>query len=138
MGLTITPLVWDAKAATLTPGATVSTVPAGVSGKQYSTAEIVAHPSGKFIYGSNRGHNSIAVFKITDPAKGGLSLVEIEPSGGKTPRNFNVTPDGKWLLAAHESSDNITVFSINQDDGSLTPTPHSAKVGKAVCLVFMP
>ncbi len=136
--LTITPFVWDAKAATLTAGTSVSTVPEGVSGRHLSTAEIVAHPSGKFLYGSNRGHDSIAVFKITDAAKGTLETVEIKPSGGKTPRNFNLTPDGKWLLAAHQDSDNITVFSVNQENGKLTATPHTATVGKAVCLVFLP
>ena len=138
IALTVTPFLWDAKAATLTSGTSVSTVPAGVSGGHLSTAEIVAHPSGKFIYGSNRGHNSVAVFKIADAAKGTLETVEVEPSGGKTPRNINLTPDGKWLLAAHQDSDNITVFSINQTDGSLTLTKNSALVGKAVCLVFLP
>ena len=97
-----------------------------------------SHPSGKFIYGSNRGHHSIAVFRISDAAKGTLALVEHEPSGGKTPRTFNLTPDGKWLLAANQDSDNITVFTVNQDDGTLTATPHSASVGRPVCIVFLP
>ena len=136
MGLNITPFAWDAKAVTLTEGTSVSTVPEGISRNGFSTAEIVAHPSGKFLYGSNRGHNSVAVFKIA--GKAGLRSVEIKPSGGKTPRNINLTPDGKWLLAAHQDSDNITVFSINQTDGTLTATTNAAKVGKPVCLVFLP
>ena len=70
-------------------------------------------------------------------AGGVLKRLENKDSGGKTPRNFNLTPDGKWLLAAHQDSDNITVFSVNQTDGTLTATPHSATVGKPVCLVFL-
>lgn len=134
---TVTPFVWDAKAPSLTAGTTVSTLPADFTGSN-STAEIVAHPSGKFLYGSNRGHDSIAVFRIDGAAKGSLTLVQNQPSGGKTPRNFNITPDGKWLVAAHQDSDNITVFSINAAEGTLTATPHTATVGKPVCLVFLP
>ncbi|HEX2751427.1 MAG TPA: lactonase family protein, partial [Verrucomicrobiales bacterium] len=131
---TVTTFAWDPSVPSLTAGASVSTLPEPVK-PAYSTAEIVVHPSGKFVYGSNRGHNSIAVFSN---AGGVLTAVENVPSGGKTPRNFNLTPDGKWLVAAHQDSDNITVFSVNQETGKLTATPNTAQVGKAVCLVFMP
>jgi 6-phosphogluconolactonase len=131
---TVTTFDWDPKGPSLTTGKSVSTLPEAVK-PSYSTAEIVVHPSGKFVYGSNRGHNSIAVFSNEG---GNLTLVENVPSGGKTPRNFNLTPDGKWLLAAHENSDNITVFSVNQETGKLTATAHSANVGKPVSLVFLP
>lgn len=131
---TITPFRWDAKAATLTPGTSVSTLPATFNGPN-TTAEIGMHPSGKFLYGSNRGANNIAVFKTAGDS---LTLVEHEPSGGKTPRNFNLTPDGKWLLAAHQDSDSIVVFAVNQADGSLSATGQTATVGKPVCIVFLP
>jgi 6-phosphogluconolactonase len=137
MLLTVTPFVWDANKATLTPGATLSTVPEGISRDGFSTAEIVAHPNGKFLYGSNRGHNSIACYQITDPAKGTLKLLEIAPAGVKTPRNFNLTPDGKWLLACGQDSNDIAVFAIG-NDGKLKPTPHRAETGKPVCIVFLP
>lgn len=134
---TVTPFVWDAGIPSLTPGGPVSTLPDDFKGSS-STAEIVAHPSGKWIYGSNRGHDSIAVFRIGDAAKGTLTRIQVQPSGGKTPRNFNITPDGKWLVAAHQDSGNLTVFSINPNDGTLTATPHTANTGKPVCLVFLP
>jgi 6-phosphogluconolactonase len=130
---TVNSFAWDPKGPSLTIGKTVSTLPEAVK-PSYSTAEIMVHPSGKFVYGSNRGHNSIAVFSNAD---GVLTKTANVPSGGKTPRNFNISPDGKWLLAAHQDSDNITVFSINQSDGSLTATPNTAIVSKAVCLAFL-
>jgi 6-phosphogluconolactonase len=130
---TVTTFAWDPKVPSLTAGATVSTLPEAVK-PAYSTAEIVVHPNGKFVYGSNRGHDSIAVFSNAD---GALTRIENTPSGGRTPRNFNLTPDGKWLLSAHENSDDIKVFSVNQETGKLTPTAHSAKVGKPVCIVFL-
>lgn len=98
----------------------------------------MVHPSGKFLYGSNRGHDTVAVFKITDAAKGRLERIAVTPCGGKTPRNINLTPDGKWLLAAHQDSDSITVFSISQVDGTLKPVSTTTGVGKPVCLVFLP
>jgi 6-phosphogluconolactonase len=137
MTLTVTPFVWDAKAATLKAGTTVSTLPAGASSKQFSTAEIVAHPNGKTLYGSNRGHDTIAVFSITDPAAGQLKVLEIAPAGVKTPRNINLTPDGKWLLSCGQDSNDIAVFSIKAD-GTLAATSHRASVGKPVCVVFLP
>jgi 6-phosphogluconolactonase len=130
---TVTTFAWDPKVPSLTAGATVSTLPEAVK-PAYSTAEIVVHPNGKFVYGSNRGHDSIAVFSNAD---GALTRIENTPSGGKTPRNFNLTPDGKWLLSAHENSDDIKVFSVNQETGKLTATAHSARVGKPVCIVFL-
>ena len=138
ISLTVTPFVWDAKKATLTPGQTLSTVPADLGpGEGRSTAEIVAHPNGKFLYGSNRGHDSIAVFQITDAAKGALKLLEIEPAAVKTPRNINLTPDGKWLLSCGQDSNNIAVFSV-APDGTLKPTSYGVEVGKPVCVVFLP
>jgi 6-phosphogluconolactonase len=137
ISLTVTPFVWDAEKVTLTPGQTLSTVPDGTPRKGFSTAEIVAHPNGKFIYSSNRGHDSIAVYQITDAAKGALKLLEIKPAGVKVPRNFNLTPDGKWLLTCGQDSNDIAVFSIG-NDGKLKPTEHRAETGRPVCIVFLP
>ncbi len=131
---TITPYRYDAAAPKFTAGTSVSTLPADFKGKN-STAEIVVHPGGKFVYASNRGADCIAVYGNKE---GALTLTGHTPSGGKVPRNFNITPDGKWLLAAHQDTNNITVFSINQTDGTLTATPHNVTVGKPVCLVFLP
>lgn len=118
-----------------TPGpATVSTLPAGVKvEKGYSTAEILVHPGGKFLYGSNRGHDSIAIFAIED---GKLTLVGHESTQGKTPRNFNITPDGQWLIAANQNSDNLVVYKIDQQTGKLTPTGDPVKCFAPVCVKF--
>ncbi|HSG72034.1 MAG TPA: lactonase family protein, partial [Planctomycetaceae bacterium] len=107
--LSATAFEFNAERGILNPIQTISTVPEGTPLQGNSTAEIRVHPNGKFLYVSNRGPNSIAVFSI-EPNTGLLANVGIVPSGGKIPRNFNLTPDGKWLLAAHQDSDNIVVF----------------------------
>jgi 6-phosphogluconolactonase len=117
-------------------GETVSTLPDGMKvEKGFSTAEILVHPTGKFLYGSNRGHDSIAIFAIED---GKLSLVGHESTKGKTPRNFNITPDGQWLIAANQNSDNLVVFKIDQATGKLTPTGEPVKCFAPVCVKFTP
>ena len=100
------------------------------------TAEVVVHPSGRFLYGSNRGHNSIAVFAI-NPTTGKLTSVEHTPTGGKWPRNFCVDPTGKYLLAANQQSDNVSVFCIDNQTGKLTPTSHVVKVPGPNCIRFL-
>jgi 6-phosphogluconolactonase len=125
-----------------TPGAltavhTVSTLPAGETvQKGYSTAEIRVHPSGRFVYGSNRGHDSIAVFSV-DEATGRLTLVQHEPTQGSTPRNFNLDPGGRWLLAANQRSHSVVVFRIDQETGRLTPAGHQIEVGSPVTVAFV-
>jgi 6-phosphogluconolactonase (cycloisomerase 2 family) len=100
---------------------TVSTLPAGETvQKGYSTAEIRVHPSGRFVYGSNRGHDTIAVFSL-DEDTGRLTPVQHEPTQGSTPRNFNIDPGGRWLLAANQRSHSVVVFRIDQETGRLTP-----------------
>jgi 6-phosphogluconolactonase len=111
----------------------LSTLPAETKGN--STAEIVVHPSGKFLYVSNRGHDSLAVFAIG--ADGKLTAKGHVSTGGKTPRNFAVTPCGRWLLAANQGSDAITVFRVGSDGGSLSPVGSPVKVGKPVCVRFL-
>jgi 6-phosphogluconolactonase len=116
---------------------TVSTLPKEEKMKpSYSTAEIQVHPSGNFVYGSNRGHDTIAVFSAD--RSGRLTLVENVPTGGKTPRNFGIDPTGKFLLAANQSSDSVVVFSIDPKSGRLTPTGQTLEVGSPVCVKFIP
>ena len=111
--------------------ATVSTLPASFSGGN-TTAEVQVHPSGKFLYGSNRGHDSIAIFAI-DPTSGNLTALGHEPTGGSTPRNFGIDPDGKFLLAANQDSGTIHVFRIDQQTGKLAPTGNEIEVPMPVC-----
>ena len=99
---------------------------------------MVLHPSGKFLYASNRGDdNSIAVFAV-DREKGTLALIEFVPTGGKTPRNFAIDPTGKWLLAANQDSNNVVTFRINAKSGRLTPTGGSIEVNSPTIVDFVP
>jgi len=115
---------------------TVGTLPAGFTGENIC-AEIRLSPDGRFVYGSNRGHDSLAVF-ARDPATGALSLIEIVPTGGKHPRNFALSPDGRWLVCANKDSDNVTVFARDAVTGRLTRTPQTLAVPQAVCVLFAP
>jgi len=136
LDFTITSFLWNAAKGSLTPGATVSTVPDDAPRAGLSSAEIFAHPNGKFLYASNRGHNSIACFAITDAAKGTLQRLAVTPAAVRIPRSFNITPDGKWLLTCGQDSSDIAVFSI-ATDGTLKPTPHRVEVGNPGCIVFL-
>ena len=100
-------------------------------------AEIEVHPSGKFLYASNRGHDSIAVFAV-DSNKGTLSLVEYASTKGKTPRSFEIDPTGSLLFAENEKSNNIVVFRIDQQTGRLTATGKVLEVVEPVCVKFLP
>lgn len=115
---------------------TISTLPQGFKGEN-TTAEIAVDSAGKFLYVSNRGDDSIAVFAI-DPRDGKLSFVERVPTGGKTPRHFTLDPTGKWLFAANQDSNNINIFQVNPDTGRLTATSHTLQVDSPVCIVFVP
>jgi 6-phosphogluconolactonase len=95
------------------------------------------HPSGKFLYASNRGPDSIAVFAI-DPATGLLSLIGHQPTGGKTPRSFSIDPTGAYLLAANQDSDTITLFRIDPQTGLLAPIGHPLAVPTPVCVELLP
>jgi 6-phosphogluconolactonase len=130
---TITTLSWDAQTGGLAPTGSVSTTPAGE--KTDSTAEIAIHPSGRFVYGSNRGHDSIAVFRVGD--EGRLTPVEYESTRGRTPRNFALDPSGRWAIAANQASGTLAVFSIDQATGALSPVGPLASVGSPVCVLFM-
>tara|TARA_B100001964_G_C14064167_1_gene522791 strand:- start:551 stop:928 length:378 start_codon:yes stop_codon:yes gene_type:complete len=110
---------------------TLSTVPHPVKGN--STAEVLVHPSGRFLYGSNRGHNSIAMFRIEEKS-GELTALGHEPTRGSTPRNFGIDPTGQFLLAANQQTDNVAVFRINKDSGKLKFTGNEIKLSKPVCV----
>jgi len=138
MACTMTTFSYDAKRGELKELQSLSTLPAGESVQPgYSTAEVLAHPSGKFVYGSNRGHDTIAIFAV-DPKSGKLTLVGHESTQGKVPRCFGLDPTGAYLLAANQSSDNVAVFRIDPKSGKLTPTGQSIEVGAPVCVMFMP
>jgi 6-phosphogluconolactonase len=134
MGNTVTAYRWDAKAGTLTDIGTVPTLPADFEGNN-TTADIEVHPSGKFLYASNRGHDSIAVFSV-DESTGTLTPKGQTKSGGVRPRNFTQSPNGKFLLTAHQDTHDIFVFSIDPETGALTPTGGKVEVPTPVCLVF--
>lgn len=132
MHLTVTAFSFDSAQGSLTELSTVSTLPTGVK-KIGSTAEVQVHPSGRFLYGSNRGHDSIAVFKI-DQRNGSLTRVENESTEGQTPRNFGIDPSGTFLLAANQKTNNVVVFRIDPESGKLSPTGHQVDVGNPVCV----
>jgi len=133
---TVTALDYDAGAGTLAARQTISTLPEGFAGRN-STAEIQVHPSGKFLYGSNRGHDSIAIFAI-EPGTGRLASLGQAPSGGKTPRNFGIDPSGRFLIAANQATDNLVVFRIDGQSGRLMPTGQVVAVPSPVCVKFVP
>lgn len=135
MGMTVTPFSYDADKGTLKPLKSISTLP-GKTMKGYSTAEVVVHPSGEFLYGSNRGHNSIAIFKI-DPKSGELTAVGNQAQGIKMPRNFNVDPTGKFLVVANQAGDNLVVFAIDPKTGELKSTGQTVAVPKPMCVKFL-
>ncbi|MCA9024456.1 MAG: lactonase family protein [Planctomycetaceae bacterium] len=112
---------------------TISSIPEEVPGN--STAEIQVHPSGKFVYCSNRGHDSIAVYSVNEET-GELSFIEAESTHGQTPRNFGIDPSGKFVIAANQSTDNAVVLRIDQETGALSTSGHSIKVPSAVCVKF--
>jgi 6-phosphogluconolactonase len=135
MGGTITAFAYEPASGTLTEIQTISTLPADFHGSN-GCAEVRVHPSGRFLYGSNRGHDSIAVYRI-GPAKGTLTFVEYERAGIKTPRNFNIDPTGKFCLVANQDSDSVVVFRIDQKTGALEPTGNKISIGRPVCIRFL-
>ena len=137
MDCTVTAFAYDAQRGELKESQTISTLPQGQAVQpNFSTAEVQVHPSGKFLYGSNRGHDSIVVFKI-DEQTGKLSHVENQSTRGKTPRNFGIDPTGRYLLAANQGSDSVVVFRIDARTGRLTPAGDAVEVGAPVCVQFV-
>jgi 6-phosphogluconolactonase len=114
---------------------TLSTLPSAFAGENFP-ADIHFGRSGRFVYASNRGHDSIAVFAV-DPKKGEISPVQHESTGGKWPRNFTIDPTGQFLLVANQRSDTITVFDIHPESGTLAPNGHVAEIPSPVCVRFL-
>jgi 6-phosphogluconolactonase len=129
---TITAFAYDASRASLSPLQTVSTLPSDFAGDNLG-AEIAILPSGKFLYGSNRGDNSIVVFSI-DPETGLLTYSQHVSTFGKTPRNFTITPDERFLFAANQDSDTVITYTIDQDTGQLEPTGQTLHIPAPVCI----
>ena len=132
---TISVFDYDPDDGGMEPVQTVSTIPTDFT-EPTTTAAIVVHPSGRFVYGSNRGHDSVAGFEI-DATSGKLTPRGQTPTGGRTPRDINIDPSGTYLLAANQGSDSITTFRINQTNGSLEPVGVPLEVGAPVRVLFV-
>ena len=113
----------------------ISTLPPGFTGDS-SAAEVAVHPNGRFLYGSNRGHDSIAAFRI-EPEDGLLSPIETVPCGGRAPRHFAFSPDGRWIVCAHQDSGTLCSFGVDAATGRLTPTGSVIAVPLPVCVLFL-
>ncbi|MBK9167142.1 MAG: lactonase family protein [Bryobacterales bacterium] len=135
IGNTVTVLSWDESTGRFTEKQTISTLPEGFAETSH-TAEIVVHPSGRFVYGSNRGHDSIAVFSVNQE-DGTLAPVEYKPSGGQWPRNFNLDPSGRYLFSANANSGNVVIFRVDQETGRLTETGKVLEIPSAICIRFV-
>lgn len=138
INMTLIACDYDAAKGVLTQKQIISTLPKDETRKKGSTAEVVVHPSGKFVYVSNRDpYNSIAIFSI-DAKTGTLKAVGHEARGVKTPRNFAIEPTGRFMLVANQSGNSVISFHINQETGELTPTGSQIEVGSPVCVRFVP
>ncbi len=136
MGNTVTAFAYDAESGAMQELQSIGTLPEGFDGDN-TTAEIQVHPSGKFLYASNRGHDSIAVFAI-DEDTGRLADIGHTPTGGHTPRSFNIDPSGRYLFAANQDTDNVVVFRIDPEHGTVAPTGRDVGIAAPVCVVFQP
>jgi len=132
MGSTISAFGYDGAAGTLHEIQTISTLPDGFSG-QSTCAEVAVHPSGKYVYGSNRGDDSIAVFGC-DLESGRLKFLQRVPTGGKTPRQFEIDPTCHFLLAANQDSNTVVLFSIDAATGRLQPTGTQVESDNPMCV----
>jgi 6-phosphogluconolactonase len=135
MASTVTAFSFASKTGTFNRIQTITALPEDFKGEN-DDAEIAVHPSGKFLYASNRGHDSITVFAI-NPEKGTLTLVEHALTQGKTPRNFAIDPTGALLFAENQESNNVVVFRIDGQTGKLTPTGKKLEVGQPVSIKFL-
>ncbi|MGI9430183.1 MAG: lactonase family protein [Bythopirellula sp.] len=131
---TLSTLILDESTGALSELQTIGTLPADFASPN-TTAEVVVHPSGKFVYISNRGHDSTAAFAI-DAQSGQLSLIEIEPTGGGHPRFIGIEPSGRYLIAANRDGNNLVSFQIDPATGTLTPTGHELSIPRPMCVVF--
>lgn len=130
----VTSMTWNDEKGTFTKVSNLSTLPAPHKGN--STAETVVHPSGKFVYVSNRGHNSIAIFEVNQ-SSGELKAIGHQGEGVKVPRNFNIDPTGKWMIVCNQDGHDAIVYAIDQSTGQLKPTGEKVAVGAPVCVKFV-
>lgn len=134
MAGTLTAYRFEPRNGALTALDTQSTLAPDWQGEN-SSAAVRVHPNGRFVYGSNRGPDTITVFSF-NATSGRLSWVESVPSGGQGPRDFSLSPDGRWLVAAHQTTGNLTVFRVDPGTGRLEATPHTAQLSLPVCVLF--
>ena len=133
---TIAAFTRDTSTGALTPLQTITTLPDGETVKQgFSTAEVILHPSGRFLYGSNRGHDSLTVFAVDQAGK--LTFVQNQPTLGRMPRGFNIDPSGAWLIAGNQDSNSIAVFKIDRSSGKLSPVGQPIELGAPVSVEFV-
>jgi 6-phosphogluconolactonase len=132
---TITAFWYDAENGTLSRVQVVSTLPKDFHGEN-TASEVAVHPSGKFVYGANRGHDSLAIFSV-DPVSGKLVAVGHESTQGKTPRNFAIDPTGAFLLAANQDSDSVVIFRIDAATGRLRATGQKLQIHQPVCVRYL-
>ncbi len=134
LACTVTAFAYDPARGVLEEVQTVATLPREPA-ESDTTADIHVHPSGRFVYGSNRGHDSIAVFAV-DEGTGRLTARGHVSTAGSTPRNFGIDPSGRWLIAANQKSDSLVVFRIDPADGGLEPNGVRVEVPSPVCVIF--
>jgi len=132
---TVTQAAWDGKAGTVTPLKSWSTLPEGYA-DETTVADIHFHPSGRYLYVSNRGHNSLAMYRV-DAATGGLTSLGFKETHGAIPRNFAISSDGKFLYVANQATDNIVCFRLDEDSGMLSATGAEYAAPSPVCLQFL-
>lgn len=131
---TVTVAAYDPKSGSLTDIQTIPTLPADFK-EANKTAEIEVHPNGKFVYGSNRGHNSIVVYQ-RDPNTGKLTFLQHAPCGGDFPRHFVIDPSGKWLLCGHQNSNTLSILSLNPETGILGEPKSTIQTPSPICILF--
>ena len=137
LSLSVTVFDYEPRSGTMTPKQTIPTVPKTLLAKEKfkSASEIRVHPSGRFVYSANRGHDTITAFRVNQDT-GELSVIEVENVRGATPRNFNIDPSGRWLLAAGQDSHTLASFEINQQTGELTYNRSNVIAPSAICVLF--
>jgi 6-phosphogluconolactonase len=136
MGNYVSALTWDAQRGAFNVIEALPTLPSDFDAVSH-TAHVEVHPSGKFVYVSNRGHNSLAGYSV-DQATGRLTRIGITSTQGEIPRNFGIEPGGNYLIAANQNTDNVVVFKLDARTGALTPTGQNLKVGRPVCIKYFP
>lgn len=137
LSLTVTHFEYDPNAGTMRPLKTVETVPSEAlqAEKAKSASEIRIHPSGRFVYSANRGHDSITAFRVDD-LTGALERIQIENARAITPRNFNLAPGGRWMLVAGQASHTLAAFEVSSESGRITFNQNSVLAPSCICVMF--